>query len=258
MPSTIPPGLAHLEYTMESMHQQQICLSSHVSAPATSGSSDIKVPPNELLVAGMNGTGTQLQCGYLTGTAGPQYNSAFALQSWRPIATHFGSACLSQVVMGRSPIKQEEIDSARWIVGKRGASHGVYITESGTVVKYGHHVQAEREARAMSFVRRACPQVPVPEVLGWWEEGEGKDRVGHLAMSLIPGDMLIKSWPTMDQVQRDSILKDLEEILHQLRTLRAPSTAVIGPVDGTSPAADVRDGHAEFGGPFKTESDFNE
>ncbi|KAM5466535.1 hypothetical protein MauCBS54593_005792 [Microsporum audouinii] len=110
----------------------------------------------------------------------------------------------------------------------------------------------------MSFVCRACPQVPVPEVLGWWEEGEGEDRVGHLAMSFIPGDMLVKSWPTMDQVQRDSILKDREEILRQLRTLRAPSTAVIGPVDGTSPAADVRGSHAEYGGPFKTESDLNE
>ncbi|KAI2028918.1 hypothetical protein LOZ48_003953, partial [Ophidiomyces ophidiicola] len=161
-------------------------------------------------------------------------------------------------VMDTSPIKQEETDSARWIVGKHGASHGVYTTESGRVVKYGHHVQAEREARAMSFVRKACPQVPVPEVLGWWEEREGEDRVGHLAMSLMPGDMLSKSWPTMDQVQRDSILKDLEEILRQLRTLRAPSTAAIGPVDGTSPAADVRGSHAEYGGPFKTESDFNE
>ncbi|EFQ96954.1 hypothetical protein MGYG_08876 [Nannizzia gypsea CBS 118893] len=165
---------------------------------------------------------------------------------------------LNQAVIGTSPIKKEEIDSAGWIVGKRGDWHGVYITESGTVVKYGRHVQAEREARAMSFVRRTCPQVPVPEVLGWWEEGEGRDRVGHLAMLFIPGDMLSKSWPTMDQVQRESVLKDLDDILCQLRTLRAPPAALIGPIDGTSPAADVRGGGAEYGGPFKTEADLNE
>lgn len=41
-------------------------------------------------------------------------------------------------------------------------------------------------------------------------------------------------------------------------TLRAPSTAVIGSVNGTSHAADVRGSDPEYDGPFKTESDLNE
>lgn len=40
------------------------------------------------------------------------------------------------------------------------------MSESDTVVKYGHHVEPGREARAMSFVGTACPQAPVPEVFG--------------------------------------------------------------------------------------------
>ncbi|EAS30007.2 uncharacterized protein CIMG_13171 [Coccidioides immitis RS] len=64
--------------------EQETFLSSHVSAPAISES---KVPLNELPVADMNGTRTQLRRGYLTDTAGLQYHFAFAPQSWPPIAT---------------------------------------------------------------------------------------------------------------------------------------------------------------------------
>ncbi|KAM5493197.1 hypothetical protein McaMca56_006837 [Microsporum canis] len=154
-------------------------------------------------------------------------------------------------------ITKDDLDSATWIVGERGDKHGVCVTISGVVVKYGRHVRAQREATTINLIRAACPQVPVPEALDAWEEGEGEDAVGYLAMSRMPGAMLSECWPTMEQPQRERVLNDLEGILQQLRAIEIPTTALIGAVDG-GPAADVRARHAEFGGPFTAESEFNE
>ncbi|KAM5450603.1 hypothetical protein MaudCBS49596_004134 [Microsporum audouinii] len=154
-------------------------------------------------------------------------------------------------------ITKDDLDSATWIVGERGDKYGVYVTTSGVVAKYGRHVRAQREATTINFIRAACPQVPVPEALDAWEEGEGEDAVGHLAMSRMPGAMLSKCWLTMEQPQCERVFKDLEGILQQLRAIEIPTTALIGAVDG-GPAADVRARHAEFGGPFTAESEFNE
>ncbi|WEW59267.1 hypothetical protein PRK78_004736 [Emydomyces testavorans] len=154
-------------------------------------------------------------------------------------------------------ITEQDLDSATWIVGERGDIYGVYITKSGIVVKYGRHVRAQREAMTINFIRETCPQIPVPQVLGAWEEGKGDDTVGYLAMSRMPGVMLSQKWPHLTEPQREHILKDLEQILQQLREIHAPPATWIGAIDG-GPAADVRARHAEFGGPFRTESDFGE
>ena len=153
-------------------------------------------------------------------------------------------------------ITKEALDSATWIVGERGDKHGVYVTASGVVVKYGHHVRAQQEATTINFIRAACLQIPVPKVLDAWEEGEGEDAVGYLAMSQMPGAMLSERWPAMGEPQRERVLKDLKEILQQLQGIHAPATALIGAIYG-GPAVDVRARHAEFGGPFETESEFN-
>lgn len=154
-------------------------------------------------------------------------------------------------------ITKEDLDSATWIVGERGDKHGVYVIASDVVVKYGRHVRAQPEAATINFIRAACPQIPVPKVLGAWEEGEGEDAVGHLAMSRMPGAMLSECWPAMGSPQRERVLKDLEGILQQLRGTHAPATTSIGAING-GPAVDVHARHPEFGGPFGTESEFDE
>lgn len=110
----------------------------------------------------------------------------------------------------------------------------------------------------MNFIRATCPQIPVPKVLDTWKDGEGEDAVDYLAMSQMPGVMLSERWPTMNEFQRERVLKDLKKFLQQLQRIHAPidRTTLIGAIDG-GPAVDVRARHAEFGGPFETESEFN-
>ncbi|KAL2362838.1 hypothetical protein RJZ56_004253 [Blastomyces dermatitidis] len=70
-------------------------------------------------------------------------------------------------------------------------------------------------------------------------------------------DILAKGAFTCKQfIGNRGLFKDLEGILQQLHSIQAPTTALIGAVDG-GPAVDVRARHAEFGGPFRTESEFN-
>jgi hypothetical protein len=152
------------------------------------------------------------------------------------------------------PIKDEDLDPATWIVGKRGNKNGVYITASDIVVKYSRHVNAEREGQTLDFIRETCPQIPVPKLVGAWKRDDG---VEYLAMSKIPGTLMRESWPTMDTGQRNSVLKDLEEILHHLRGIRPPTNPLISAIDG-GPVADPRGSGIQYGGPFRTGSEFNE
>lgn len=151
-------------------------------------------------------------------------------------------------------ITEEDLQTATWIMGKPGEEDGIYITTSDIVVKYSRHVRGEREAKAIAFIRENCPRIPVPEVSGWWK---GEKDIEHLAMSKMPGTMLSKTWDTMDSQQKENVLKDLGEILNDLRKLRAPPGALIGPLDG-GPAGDARAWGMEYDGPFKTESEFND
>ncbi|EZF36348.1 hypothetical protein H109_04076 [Trichophyton interdigitale MR816] len=152
------------------------------------------------------------------------------------------------------PTSEEDLRSATWIVGERGKSAGVYVTASGILVKYGHHIRSQRERQTLDFVHEKCPQVPIPQVFGSWK---GEDGIEYLAMSKMPGTMLSTAWAAMETGEKESVLRDLRAILDQFRGLRAPAGALIGSLDG-GPAADCRARHTEFGGPFRTESEFNE
>ncbi|KAK2731424.1 hypothetical protein FQN57_003447 [Myotisia sp. PD_48] len=143
------------------------------------------------------------------------------------------------------PITEEDLQSATWIVGERGKSTGVYVTKSDILVNMA--------AMTINFIRKNCPQIPVPKVFGSWK---GEDGIESLAMSKMPGEMLSKTWPIMDIHQKESVLQDLQDILYHLRRLRAPTTVLIGAIDG-GPAADCRARHTEFSGPFRTELEFN-
>ncbi|KAM5474590.1 hypothetical protein MauCBS54593_002166 [Microsporum audouinii] len=148
-------------------------------------------------------------------------------------------------------ITKDDLDSATWIVGERGDRYGVYVTTSGVVVKYGRHVRAQREATTINFIR-ACTRSPRCV-------GRGKGRrccgiSGHGPDARRDAERVLADHGAP---QRERVLKDLEGILQQLRAIEIPTTALIGAVDG-GPAVDVRARHAEFGGPFTAESEFNE
>lgn len=144
------------------------------------------------------------------------------------------------------PTNEDDVQTATWIVGKRGGETGVYVTTSDIVVKHGRHVRSEREGQTITFIRKNCPEIPVPKVYGSWKERKGERDIEYLAMSKMPGTMLRETWATMDTQDKESVLKDLRAILRHLRKLRAPDTALIGPLDG-GPAGDARGSGMEYG-----------
>lgn len=155
---------------------------------------------------------------------------------------------------------EAEIQLATWLAGQPGMKYGVCITKSRLVIKYAPAAQASHEPAAIRFIRRQCPDIPVPEVLGTWEAADASgDKIGYIAMSELRGSTLRDAWPMMSKDDQVSILEDLRAILAQLRRIEVPKDAMIGALaGGTGVAADVRAGGTEYGGPFHTESDFNE
>jgi aminoglycoside phosphotransferase len=153
---------------------------------------------------------------------------------------------------------EDDFKTATWLVGDYDLGSGVFITTSNILVKFGSQVKAHQEAEAMRFVRKTCPQIPMPEVLGSWDgTWQGEEGLKFLAMTPMPGEELSKLWPTMSAEDRDSVKKDLAEILTHLRKIPVPPDAKIGPVGGGL-ASDPRASDFEYGGPFDTEADFNE
>ncbi|KKY23587.1 putative phosphotransferase enzyme family protein [Phaeomoniella chlamydospora] len=155
-------------------------------------------------------------------------------------------------------VTDTEIRSATWIVGHYGARYGVCVTGSN-IVKFAPAIQTSREIIAIKFVRQKCPNIPVPEVRGAWEVDEDDgEKTGYFAMSVLPGSILRDLWHTMTDGEKKTVLDDFAEILGQLRCVQAPEGSMIGAVDGIGPAADLRAGGTELGGPFTSECDFNE
>ena len=155
-------------------------------------------------------------------------------------------------------VTDTEIRSSMWIVGHYGARYGVCMTGS-MIVKFAPAIQTSREIMAIEFVRRKCPNIPIPEVYGAWEVDKGDgEKTGYFAMSVLSGSVLSDLWTAMTNEEKKTVLDDLTSILTQLRSVRAPEGSMIGAVNGIGPAADSRASGAEFGGPFPSEYEFNE
>jgi hypothetical protein len=96
------------------------------------------------------------------------------------------------------------------------------------------------EAQAMIAIRQLFPsgEVPVPEVFGWrWQ-----DDTNHIYMSLVPGEMLGRAWPSLTEAEKVSIYGELSQIVTALRHVKqsmslrsSPRTSATGSTYRTDP-----------------------
>lgn len=148
--------------------------------------------------------------------------------------------------------KRFTIGLGEYLIGCPGSNAGVFIAEPGVLVKYGERVRSI-EAETMEFIRKACPEIPVPEVLSYWQEdGLG----GCLAMTRMPGKSLHLEWAKMGPCERDSVISEYHAIASRLRALRPTAEVRIGALGGGS-VIDHRCSGTAVGGVCSTESDFN-
>ena len=119
---------------------------------------------------------------------------------------------------------------------------------SGRVIKFGLDLDIH-EAKAMSFITKSAPSVPVPEV---FRAETFENGTTIIEMENIPGETLQELWPTLSEEGKKSYAQQMNAILEQLRSLQG---RYIGSVD-EGPVVDTRRS-TERGGPFFSEADFN-
>jgi aminoglycoside phosphotransferase (APT) family kinase protein len=108
------------------------------------------------------------------------------------------------------------------------------------------------DAESIMFIRENTT-IPVPEILDTYHE-DGKN---YIVMNYIPGVSLDNVWECMSAEDMSVITKELEDYVRQMRQLSAPEGVLIGSVTG-GPAIDRRQSGSATGGPFRSETDFNE
>ncbi|PIL25134.1 hypothetical protein GSI_13023 [Ganoderma sinense ZZ0214-1] len=116
------------------------------------------------------------------------------------------------------------------------------------IVKYGRVLHAELET--MLFVKQHT-RIPVPTVHLLFVLGEDT----YLVMEYIPGGDLQHLWPSLQEAERQLVLSQLQQYLHDLHAITPPST-IPGPIGGG-----VCRGcwFSEFGaGPFKSHQELVE
>ncbi|KAL2070322.1 hypothetical protein VTL71DRAFT_13348 [Oculimacula yallundae] len=109
------------------------------------------------------------------------------------------------------------------------------------IVKYGRSI-TKAEGQCLWAVHRLCPNVPVPEVYGWCQDG-GET---FIYTQLIGGATLEHEWPGMDVEEKYEICTQLHGMLNELRQLRQdPSDQFIGTIN-RQPVQDVIFEHKHF------------
>ncbi|OAA65536.1 Protein kinase-like domain protein [Niveomyces insectorum RCEF 264] len=108
----------------------------------------------------------------------------------------------------------------------------VFFRHRGLVVKYGHQVSVA-EAHCLLFLRRFCPDVPVPEVYGWRQDG----RQTFLYLELVEGYTAAQLWPFLPANDCAALGADVRALVETWR--RLPQTLVanlpfIGHANGQS------------------------
>lgn len=82
------------------------------------------------------------------------------------------------------------------------------------LVKYGNEIKIS-EGQCLWALRRLLPEVPVPEVYGWCEDG----RQVFIYMELIQGDTLEDRWEELVEEDRMQICKQLKLMIGSLNRL---------------------------------------
>lgn len=131
---------------------------------------------------------------------------------------------------------------ARSAIQNPGAQQRTYrippvrYEELGLIVKFGRAPRVTvDEGQCLWALRRALPEVPVPEVYGWTHDG---DQV-FIFMELVQGVSLDQRWESLSEVEREGVCQELRAMLSEPRRVRhAPSESLLGmtlpnkPTDG--------------------------
>ncbi|KAF2765265.1 kinase-like protein [Teratosphaeria nubilosa] len=124
-------------------------------------------------------------------------------------------------------------------------NNGSILFLTGTLcVKYGrlHHLP---EASTMEFIARNTT-IPVPKI---WCAFELKDRT-YIVMERVKGESLAFNWRSRSSESKAAILKQLREMIENMRRLTPPSSAVAN-VDGGRLWDCRLGGGSDYFGPFQ-------
>ncbi|KAK4461562.1 phosphotransferase enzyme family protein [Cladorrhinum samala] len=133
----------------------------------------------------------------------------------------------------------------------------VFYQELGLVVKFGPPIEVSiAEGQCLWVLRRVVPEVPVPEVYGWTQDG-GQN---FIYMELVQGLTLAEQWDHLDSNGRTDICNQLSTTIAKLRELRhAPGEFFLGHVNGEPLGDTVFTNECRPpAGPFKSVAEFHD
>jgi tRNA A-37 threonylcarbamoyl transferase component Bud32 len=139
---------------------------------------------------------------------------------------------------------------AEGIVLAGGTDRRVVKVNSFTVVKYGPQVTLD-EAANMIFISKHTT-IPVPKVFYAYE----KNGCCYIFMEFVQGDLLRKIWKSISVQEKNAIVDEWRDYIHQMRQIPYSKSAIGSVIGG--PAIDRRQFGAASGGPFASETEFND
>lgn len=92
----------------------------------------------------------------------------------------------------------------------------VTIPSLGLFIKYGADVTVAEAETQLLMYERLQGQVPVPEIFGWMEDGEQV----FIYMQLVQGQTMLARWPTLNEIERQSVCAQLKSVVAAWRGLR--------------------------------------
>ncbi|KAH7011273.1 kinase-like domain-containing protein [Ilyonectria destructans] len=127
----------------------------------------------------------------------------------------------------------------------------------GLVVKFGKDPKVTiAEGQCLWSLHQLLPQVLVPEIYGWRQDGDNT----FLYMELVQGVTLENQWDSLNRTERGGVCENLRDILTELRQLRQdPSDLFLGHIN-RNPYSDVvfTNGVLPRAGPFRSVKEFHD
>lgn len=150
--------------------------------------------------------------------------------------------------------------SLLWVMGglKRDRS-GVWVKKH-FVIKHSF-VTSRAEVEAMQFVSQHT-KIPIPKIYSAFERlqktsrGE-RERCVYIMMERMPGEILLKAWPKMNDAEKASVITQLRRFFDELRSLAPPRPGAVGSALTYGPITDVRWLNYKYG-PCDTLDEFHE
>jgi len=118
-------------------------------------------------------------------------------------------------------IRSSTFDSTFQILHHRGhgayAQRVLYIPDLGLVIKHGPHTTIA-EGQTLWALRKYCPQVRVPTVYGWFQDGDET----FIYLSYIDGVSLDSRLKTLSDTELKEVAGQLAPMIASIRHLRQP------------------------------------